>query len=249
MSYLDRIFENESEVIVVPNPVTFNGALNVRGSFTVGLLDVAPTAQLYIKGSLKLHDHASVGDYAAQLRTESNKATGNYFGIDAEVHQMLSRTAGQVRGISMCGRVTAGQTISGDASLIPGYFLLDVDGTIDGSGLFAALVAKVDAGGTFTNVGHLASLWIDSLQAGPVVGNHELIYMTNNGECKIDQAFYLYGGTAAQGIANLFEFNTCTGAQNFLGDVVDADIAFAHYRKVKCTVDGVAAWFVLGLDA
>lgn len=206
-------------------------------------------AQFYQQASIKHHDHLTAGDYAYQLRTESTKATGDFFGMDLEVHQSVDKTAGAIRGLSMCGRLAATKSLTGDASLIAGYFLLDNDGTLNGTGLHAALVAKVDAGGTFTSVGHLASLWVDSLQSGPVSGSHQLIYMTNNGNCKLDQAFYLYGGTAAQGIAALFEFEACTGAQNFLSDKVDADIAFAHYRKVACTVDGVAGWLVLGLDA
>jgi len=243
MSYLERIFENANEVISIPNPITLIGAFNVRGSFTVGQLDANPTSQLYLKGSLKLHAHALTGDYAYQLRTESNKATGNFFGEDLEVHQMLNRTADGVRGLSMCGRLKAGITMSGTSNLIPGHFLLDVDGTINGTGLFAALVAKVDAGGTFTALSHLASLWVDSLQEGTVNGSHELVYMTNNGASVMDQAFYIYGGNK---ISKLMELNTCG---TMVGDKVDADIAYAHYRKVAVSVDGADGWVLVGFDS
>lgn len=210
-------------------------------TFTLGSTDADPTGQLYIKGTLKLHDHADTGDYAFQLRTESNAATGNFFGMDCEVHQMVSRTAGGIRGLSMTGRVTATKTISGTANIVAGHFLLDVDGTLNGTGLHAALVAKVDAGGTFTNVGHLASLWVDSLQEGTVTGEHELIYMTNNGATTMDNAFYIYAGDK---ITNLMTISTANG---MVGDKAAGDYTFTATRKIKVNVGGETGYIIVDI--
>jgi hypothetical protein len=203
-------------------------------SVTVGVLDAASTTQIYLKGLLKQHSHANTGDYAYQLRTESNVATANFFGMDCEVHQMLNRTAGGVRGLSMTGRIQSGKTLSGTANLIPGYFNLDVDGTINGTGLFAALYSVVSAGGTFTAIGHLASLWVDSQQEGTVTGEHELIYMTNNGASQMDSAFYIYAGDK---ITNLFTIDTATG---LVSEATEADYTFTKTRKIKVNIGGRA---------
>lgn len=215
----------------------FLGDTTHYGMFNVG------TQTLDVHGKQKFHAHLVTESYGAQFRTEYNAATGDFFGIDAEAHQQVSRTGGGVRGLSMCARVVAGTTVSSTANIIGGHFLLDNDGTLNGTGLHAALVAKVDAGGTFTAVGHLASLWVDSLQEGTVTGSHELIYMTNNGASTMDQAIYLYGGNK---ISKLMELNTCG---TMVGNKVDADVTFAHYKKIAITIDGAAYWLVAGSDS
>lgn len=191
--------------LAITGTTAFTGSI-ATGSQTIGSLDVDPTVQLYIKGTLKLHDHADTGDYAFQLRTESNHATTNFFGMDCEVHQMTNRTGGVIRGLSMTGRVTAEKTISGTANMIPGYFNLDVDGTLNGTGLHAALYAVVSDGGTFTAVSHLATLWVDSHQSGTVTGSHELVYLTNNGTTTMDCVFYIDLSAAAK-FTNLINFS------------------------------------------
>jgi hypothetical protein len=205
---------------------------NATGTVELGSVDAATTLTLHAKALIKHHAHALTGDYAYQLRTECNKATGDFFGQDMEVHAMINRTAGGIRGLSMCGRIQADKTLSGTSSLIPGYFLLDVDGAINGSGLFAALVAKIDAGGTFTAIGHLASLWVDSLQGGTVTGNHELIYATNNGESQMDSFIYLYPGD------KITYFMVIDTANGMVGDEVAGDYAFTATRKLKVMVGG-----------
>jgi hypothetical protein len=202
------------------------------GTVELGSVDAATSLTLHARALIKHHAHALTGDYAYQLRTECNKATGDFFGMDAEVHAMINRTAGGIRGLSMTGRIQASKTLSGTSNLIPGHFLLDVDGTINGTGLFAALVAKVDAGGTFTALSHLASLWVDSLQEGTVNGEHELIYMTNNGASQMDQAIYLYAGNK---ITRLFAIDTAAG---MVGDAADGDYTFTKTRKIKVKLGG-----------
>jgi hypothetical protein len=165
--------------------------------------------QLYLKGSFKFHDHLSTDDYALQLRTEYNAATGNYFGMDCEVHQQVSRSTGGVRGLSVSTRIVAGTTWSSIGAAIGIYAQIDPDATFTSSAtILAALYGLGGVGGVFTAVGHLTSLWVDSHQAETVNGDHELIYMTNNGASTMDQAFYLY---CNNNITNWFAFDTCTG--------------------------------------
>jgi hypothetical protein len=192
-------------------------------------------------GAIKHHVHSTTGDYAYQLRTESNSATGNFFGMDCEVHQLIDRTAGGVRGISICGRLTASKTISGSANLIPFYGVLDIDGTLNSTGIFATGYLGVDAGGTFTAVSHLTSLWLNSAQEGTVNGEHELLYMSNNGASVMDQAIYVYAGNK---ITNLFTINTATG---MVSDATTADYTFTKTRKVKVNVGGETGYLVVDI--
>lgn len=198
---------------------------------------------LDVHGLQKFHAHLTTQSYGMQTRTEYNAATGDFFGVDMEAHQAISRTAGGFRALSMCARNVADSTLSGAASMVAGCFMLDNLGTFNGTGIHCAVIAKVNEGGTFTAVTHLTSLWVDSNQDGVVTGQHDLIYATNNGDSVMDQFIYLYGGNK---INNLFELNTCG---TMVGDKVDADIAFAHYKKIALTIDGVAYWLVAGTDA
>ena len=205
----------------------------------------ASANQLNVHGSQKFHNHLTTDSYGMQTRTEYNAATGDFFGIDAETHQYVSRTAGGVRGLSMCTRLVSDATVSGTANLVGVHGLLDIDGTLNGSGLHAAVVAKVDAGGTFTAVSHLASLWVDSLQAGTVNGNHELIYMTNNGATIMDSAFFIYSGHS---ITNLFTITTAPAETNILAaDASGESMTVTH--KIKLSIDGNDVYLQAGTMA
>jgi hypothetical protein len=193
---------------------------------------------------IKHHYHNVAADqYAYQLRTETLLATTQFFGMDAEVHQAANRTADGVEGLSMTARLVAGFTMSGNSSLIPIRGNLDIDGIINGAGIFSAGYFVVDDGGTFTALSHLASLWLDSHQTGVVGGSHELLYMTNNGASVMDCAIYLRAGNA---ITNFISFDTCGG---MIGAKVDADIAYAHYRTLAVTVDGLPGKLFIEMDA
>lgn len=209
---------------------------------TFAEIDVSGRARF--DNEIKHHFHnVETNQYAYQLRTETLLATTQFFGMDCEVHQAISRTADGVQGLSMTARLKAAMTMSGTSSLIPIRGNLDIDGTINGSGLFAAGYFVVSAGGTFTALSHLSSLWVDSQQEGVVGGNHELIYMTNNGASVMDQAIFVYGGNK---ISKLFAFDTCG---TMISAKTDADVAYAHYRKIECTVDGLTGHVFIEMDA
>lgn len=201
--------------------VEFLGTMNIAGQF-------------YPTGTIKHHVHASVGEYAYQLRTESNLATGNFFGMDAEVHQMISRTSGAVRGLSMTGRLTAAKTMSGSSSLLPIYGNVDIDGIIDGSGvMLAAGYFVLSDGGTFTDLSHYACVWLDSQQTGTVNGNHEFVYMSNNGATVMDSAFFLRAGNS---VTNLFTIQT---ASNMVSDTATTSAyTYTKWKRIKVNIGG-----------
>ena len=78
---------------------------------------------------------------------------------------------------------------------------------------------------------HVTSCRLDSHQANAVTGQHDLLYMTNNGAATMDQAIYIYGGDK---ISNLFELNTVNG-------MTDASNGGGADVYINITIDGVAA--------
>ena len=246
---VDDIYTYKSEIATTLSSQSFNYGADKRGydskwfgtTTNKYMLWDTSADQLYLVASLKHHDHVTAGDYAYQLRTEHNEATTDFFGMDCEVHQLISRTANGLRGLSMTGRLTAGTTISGSANMIPIYGNLDIDGTINGTGLFAAGYFVVSAGGTFTAIGHLSSLWVDSHQEGTVTGEHELVYMTNNGASQMDNAFYIYAGNK---ITNLFTIDTASG---MVSDSTTSDYTFTKTRKVKVVVGAETGYIIVDI--
>jgi len=189
---------------------------------------------LYPKGGIKHHDHLTTREYAYQLRTETTRTTTIFRGMDCEVHTGASVTAGGIHGFSMAMRVAAAHTVSGTVGSIAAIVgILDIDGTANsGTTVFTAGNFKVNDGGTITAVNHLCSMWLDSTQEdASFTGNHELLFMTNNGASVMDQAIFIYGGNS---ITNLFELNTVSG-------MVGANNGSGNDVYIGITVDGVAA--------
>jgi hypothetical protein len=188
---------------------------------------------LKANSTIKHHYHAATGEYAYQLRTESNVAVADFFGMDCEVHQMTSRTAGSLRGLSMTGRLTAAKTLSGNSYFLPGYFNLDIDGIVNGAGvMLAAGYFVMSDGGTFTELSHMASAWLDNQQAGTVNGSHEFLYMTNNGASVMDQAMFIWAGNK---ITNLFRIETASG---MVSAATTSAYTYTKWRRIKVVVGG-----------
>jgi len=192
--------------------------------------DGALKANSYIKH----HDHMSTGEYAYQLRTEANLATADFFGMDCEVHQPVDRTAGALRGLSMTCRLTAAKTLSGNASMIPIYGNLDIDGIVSGAGvMLAAGYFVMSDGGTFTELSHYCSVWFDNQQTGTVNGEHEFAYMTNNGDSTMDQALFIWAGNK---ITNLFRIETASG---LVSAATTSAYTYTKWRRIKVVVGGM----------
>ena len=214
MSYLDRIFENVAETITIPNPIVFANAVSY-GADAAGknLYAYGVTTGKYMKwksasdyldihGYLKVHNHATTIGYAIEARSNFNGTTTEHFGITSTVEYEPTggtATAGGVEGLQGVGRLAASMTMTG--GLLCGTYGQACNlGTINGSGVqVAAMYGIVEDGGTFTAVGHVCSLWLDSHVTKTVGGEHELLWMTNNGTTKMDQAIYI--NVAADGSA------------------------------------------------
>ena len=182
--------------------------------------------------------------------TKASALTGMGIDAECEIRPATTATGGYARGAMGVCRIETGKTLAGTFYATGLYGQWRADGTVNGDVFASAIYGVIEDGGVYTAVNHLAALWLDNhLDEVVTSGKKSFIYMSNNGGMKFDNAFYIYGGTAAQGIAALFNFDTCTGTSGFVGDKVSADIAYSHYRKLACVIDGVAGWILLGLDA
>ena len=216
-NYINTNFANSGVGFATTKPVYMGdtdkiGLNNVRGPVKI---DARPTG-------------GSTTDYAEQIRANSGKTSGTYLGIDNETHLVATGTATvmSTRGVAV---VDATYTATG-SYLIGTYGQARVDGTIAGGSFVAGLYGLVEASTAMT-ASHVCSAWLDSHQANTVTGNHELLYMSNNGAATMDQAIYIYGGDK---ISNLMELNTVVGmvgGANGSG----ADV------YINITINGVAA--------
>jgi len=223
----------KANVLATPSSWEFLSGTDVSYNSQITISADAGDIAFYPKGGIKHHDHLTDREYAYQLRTETTRTTTIFRGMDCEVHTGASMTAGGIHGLSMAMRVAAAHTVSGTISIAALVGILDVDGTINGaSTVCAAGHCKVNDGGTFTAVKHLCSLWLDSAQEGTVTGEHEFIYMTNQGASVMDQVFYIAGNTnKITSLMELFECDSIVGSSNGGGAAVYLDF----------TIDGVAA--------
>jgi hypothetical protein len=198
-------------------------------------------------GVCKIHNHACAEGYALEVKSDPTSLSGTHFGAEITVDHTPSAATSAlgVRGVGGIGRLASGYTMTG-GSLIGSYGQACNLGTINGSGAMVAggynLIAD---GGTYTAVSHVAGLWVDSQLTKTVsAGVKDMVYITNNGTTQFDNAFFIYPGNK---ITNLLTIDsTDTG---MVGAKVDADVTWAHYRKVNVNVHGAAGWIVVGFDA
>lgn len=194
---MSKVFNRGVEINVPLDQVALkiNGlnVFGINGALYAG--DVAKLAQNNIRGRLKLDVRPTGGtteDYAFQIRSESGKTSGSHWGIDSETH-LKATGAANIMGVRGVGVIDTGYTATG-VSLVGVYGQVRADGALAGSGsMMAALYGLVEASAAIT-ASHVASLWLDSHQANTVTGEHELMYMTNNGAARMDQAIFLYPG-------------------------------------------------------
>ena len=227
---------------IVNSSGEWTGAINgasgynttILGNLTAG--NAAKTSQNLIRGRLKLDERPTGGsteDYALQIRGESGKTSGTYWGIDNESHLKANGTA-SVRGTQGVAVLDSTYTNTG-GSLVGTYGQARSDGTFNNAaGFVTGLYGVIEASAAMT-ASHVASAWLDSHQNNAVTGEHELLYMTNNGSATMDQAFYVYGGNK---IASLFNLNTVGGG---LVTKTGTD-ASGTAVKVHVVIDGTDYW-------
>lgn len=207
MQNLTSLSQNSSGNITLATGKTITMAGNA--TFTVGSIDSGSTSQLYVKGKAMVHLHDTTNGYGLEVKTNFNGTTTAHFGITSTVEYEPTgntATAGGVQGLQGVGRLAAGKTVTG-GSIIGTYGQACNLGTINGSGVMVAgLYGLVADGGTYTSASHVCSLWVDSHVTKVVGGEHELIYMTNNGTTTMDSAIYVDLSAAAK-FTNLLKFS------------------------------------------
>lgn len=206
--------------------------------------NAAKTAQNQIRGRLKLDVRPTEGtleDYAFQIRSESGKTSGTHWGIDSETHLKATGST-SIRGVQGVAVVDSGYTVT-DGSLVGVYGQVRADGAVaGGAGFLAALYGLVEEGGGAIVASHVASLWLDSHRDTAVTGEHELLYMTNNGEAVLDQAIFLYPGNK---ISHLF---TIDPADDGLVDDATGE-TLTPVKKINVKIDGQTYVLHVGTSA
>ena len=188
------------------------------------------TSANIVYGVTKFDNRPSAGstaDYNVQLRANVAKTSGNYTGLDGETHLKATGTA-TLRGVQGVSVVDATYTAT-NTTLIGTYGQARADGAVAGASFMTGLYGLVEASAAITAT-HVTSAWLDSHQANAVTGQHDLLYMTNNGAAQMDQAIYIYGGDK---ITSLMELNTVSGM------VSDTAETGGTAKKIKITIDGV----------
>jgi len=201
------------------------------GASIIGYIgDILKTGYNKLMGYTKFDYRPTGGgtnDYAVQVRSESAKTTGTHWGVDCETH--LKATGGaSLRSVQGVAVVDATYTATA-ATLIGLYGQARADGDVAGASFLAAIYGLIEAGAAITAT-HVTSCWLDSHQANAVTGQHDLLYMTNNGAAQMDQAIHLYGGDKITALINL---DTCSGM------VADTATTAGTSKKIKVVIDGV----------
>lgn len=221
-------------VALVVNGLNFVGANN---ALYAG--NAAKTAQNNIRGRLKLDVRPTGGtteDYAFQIRSESGKITGTHLGIDNETHLKATGAANimSTRGVAVVDATYTATAVT----LIGVYGQVRADGNVAGASFMAALYGLVEASAAITAT-HVTSLWLDSHQANAVTGEHDLMYLTNNGAAQMDQVFFVYPGNK---ITRLFKIDPTDD-----GMVDDATgKTLTPLKSIKVMIDGVDYYLVAG---
>lgn len=158
-------------------------------------------------------DAGAVDAFCIQVKSEPSSPTAGHAMIEGTCDwepSSASQAGSGVRAVQGVSRLQASKT-AGGGSIIGLYGQAANNGTINGSGVMvAAMYGLIEAGGgTYTALSHISACWLDShLTETITAGTFDLLYMTNNGETQVDNAFYVYAGNK---ITNLFNVNTASG--------------------------------------
>ena len=195
-------------------------------------------------GVVKFHSRPNIDGYVLEVKSEPTSVSGTHFGIETTVdHEPSTATSALgVRGVGGIARLAATYTMTG-GSVIGTYGQVCNLGTVNGSGaVLSGLYGLIEDGGTYTAVSHVNAAWLDShLDQTVTAGLSELLYMTNNGDTVMDNAFYIYAGN---NITNLFTIDTASG---MVSDSTTADYTFTKTRKIKVNVGGETGYIVVDI--
>jgi hypothetical protein len=208
----------------VSQPSYLGGILTIIGN-------ALKTAYIKLAGYVKVDYRPAIAtalnSYALQVRSVSGLTTGTHTGIDSETH-LGATGAANIRGVQGVAVLDTGFTATA-VTLIGAYAQARADGDVAGASFIAALYGLVEAGKAITAT-HVTSLWLDSHQANAVTGEHDLMYLTNNGAAQMDQVMNIYGNNA---ITALMSLNTCGGMVAATAETGGSS------KKIKIVIDGV----------
>lgn len=196
--------------------------------------------QITFKGNTRFHKRPTSDDYVIQLRSTSTKTSGTHWGVDAETHLIANGTA-SIRSVQGVAVLDATYT-STDGTLIGVYAQARSDGTFNAAGGFLAAIYGVIEASAAITASHVCSAWLDSHQANTVTGEHELLYMTNNGAATMDQAIFLYPGNKITHLITIDPTDT--------GLVADATgETLTPVKKINVKIDGTTYVLHAGTSA
>ena len=164
--------------------------------------------------------------YALQIRHNVGATSGLISSLDHEAHIVATGTA-SLRGVQGVAVVDSTYTATG-TTLIGTYGQARADGTVAGSSFLAGVYGLIEEGGGAITASHVASAWLDTHRNTAITGSYQLLYMTENGTCALDQVMYLRTPAAVA----FAEFDTCTAM------ISDTATTLGASKKIKITIDG-----------
>ena len=180
----------------------------------------------------------SAESYALQARGYQRDTTGIYKSIDSEAE--LRTTGGaSVYGVSGVAKVDGGVTATASSVFgLYGQARVDTGGVLAGNSFLCGTYSLIEAGPAVT-ANHVTSLWLDSHQANAVTGQHDLLFMSNNGAAVMDQAIHVYG----QSITSFINFASCTTVSD--SSFISTGGATSVTNKIAVMVDGAVRYINL----
>jgi len=249
-----HIGELTVDAIIMSNPIaggrTASLALDQDAAYGIALTGTYTSNGLKInQGSLKVHVHNQTAQtYCAEFKYDAQNVTGIQYGVDATCEiepggsTPASRTSGGLRALQGVARLQAGFTATGGTDIaVYGQFLNL--GTLNGASLYpSAGYFIVGNGGTWTQVGVLSVMWLDTHMAQTIsAGSSYFLNITHNGTATPTQftaAIHVYGGNA---ITNFAKIDTASG---MVGANVAADATFNNYKTIKIDLDGTTHYLI-----
>lgn len=197
--------------------------------------------------TIKAHCHQAADgvEQANEFKGESLSVTGGMTGLVADFIMAASGVA-SITGIMGIAHLGPGVTSTGgDVIGLSGG--ADIVGTMNGAGICVAGVVgglMPMTGGTLTACKYFSALWASSMAIqAPASGESQLLLMTHGLGATLNQAIYL---DASDRISEFAHFVNCA---TMISAKIDADVAYAHYRKLLVTVDGNAGWIYIEMAA
>ena len=216
----------------------------------VGLIYSNQATNTY--GTLKMHCHnmANGVEYANEFKGEFLSTSGTMDGIAAHYHLAVNST-GVMRSILGVAYLDTGITLSGTSAA--GSWISGITGSVNVAGVINGTAVTVTGvygglgsmtGGTLTACKYMSAIWADSqVTQVPSSGQSQLLLMTNGAGATLNQAIYV---DAQDRISEFAHFANCA---TMISAKTDADVAYAHYRKLLVTVDSLPGWIYIEMAA